>query len=137
MKTKIFAAFAGMAIIATGCISTVSGTKTPALTWSKDRVQESYPRSVDQVYQASLQVITHNGVLITEFIPHDATNSVRALQAKVNQKNVWIRVEGLDLNKPVTSVTVQARSPAGVSDVDLASQLITDIALELQAESAR
>jgi hypothetical protein len=135
MKMKIFAAFAGLVIIASGCISTVSGTKTPALTWSKDRVQERYQRSVDQVYQASIAVIENNGVLITEYIPHDSTNTVRALQGKVNQHNVWIRVEAIDPN--ITQVSVQSRSPSGVSDVDLASQLVTDIALQLQAQSAR
>jgi hypothetical protein len=135
MKKKIFAAFAGVLIVATGCISTVSGTKTPALTWSKDHVQERYQRSVDQVYQASVAVIQNNGVLITEFIPHDATNTVRALQAKVNQRNVWIRVQAVDPN--ITEVSVQSRSPSGVSDIDLASQLVTDIALQLQAASAR
>src|SRR5277367_586652 len=116
MKMKIFMAFVGVAIVATGCISTVSGTKTPALTWSKDQVEGRYERSVDQVYQASVAVIQHNGVLLTEFIPHDNTNTVRSLQGKVNDKNVWIRVEGLDA-KPTTQVTVQARSSWGVSDV--------------------
>src|SRR5277367_3348572 len=122
MKMKIFMAFVGVAIVATGCISTVSGTKTPALTWSKDQVEGRYERSVDQVYQASVAVIQNNGVLITEFIPHDNTNTVRSLQGKVNEKNVWIRVESVDPVKPVSEVTVQARSTWGVSDVDLAHE---------------
>jgi hypothetical protein len=135
MKKIIFAAFAGLVIVTAGCIGTVSGTKTPALTWSKDNVTERYQRSVDQVYQASVAVIQNNGMLITEFIPHDTTNSVRSLQGKVNQHNVWIRVQSVDLN--ITQVTVQSRSNSGVSDIDLASQLVTDIALQLQAQSAR
>jgi len=89
MKMKIFAALVGMVIVTAGCVSTVSGTHSPALTWSKDQVGGRYERSVDQVYQASVQVIQNNGVLLTEYIPHDSTNMVRSLQGKVNERNVW------------------------------------------------
>lgn len=129
MKTKIFAALLGIAVIATGCISTVSGTHTAAMTWSKDNIEGRYQRSVDQVYQAAVTVIQTDGVLITEFIPHDSTNTVRSLQGKVNQRNVWIRVEAVD--PKVTAATVQVRSKAGISEVDLAAQLQTEIALQL------
>jgi uncharacterized caspase-like protein len=130
MKMKIFAALVGGVIVTAGCVSTVSDTHSPALTWSKDKVQGRYERSVDQVYQAAVAVIQNNGVLLTEFIPHDNTNTVRSLQGKVNEKNVWIRVEAVD-PKPVTEVTVQARSSWGVSDVDLAHELEKEIALQL------
>jgi hypothetical protein len=130
MKKIFFAALAGAVIVTAGCVSTVSDTHSPALTWSKDKVQGRYERSVDQVYQASVAVIQNNGVLLTEFIPHDSTNTVRSLQGKVNEKNVWIRVEAVD-PKPVTEVTVQARSSWGVSDVDLSHELEKEIALQL------
>ena len=130
MKKIFFAALAGAAIVTAGCVSTVSDTHSPALTWSKDKVQGRYQRSVDQVYQASVAVIQNNGVLLTEFIPHDNTNTVRSLQGKVNEKNVWIRVEAVDPT-PITEVTVQARSTWGVSDVDLAHELEKEIALQL------
>jgi hypothetical protein len=129
MKMKIFAALIGAVIITAGCVSTVSDTHSPALTWSKDKVEGRYQRSVDQVYQASVAVIQNNGVLLTEYIPHDNTNTVRSLQGKVNEKNVWIRVEGAD--PKITEVTVQARSSWGVSDVDLAHELEKEIALQL------
>ena len=128
MKTKFFAALAGIAIVATGCIGTVSGTKTAAIPFTKDRVEGRYERSVDQVYQASVAVIQNNGVIITEFIPHDTTNVVRSLQGKVNQRNVWVKVEAVD--PKITSVTVQARTAVN-SDVDLAHQLEKEIALQL------
>ena len=48
-------------------------------------------------------------MLLTEFIPHDTTNTVRSLQGKVNEKNVWIRVEAVD-PKPITEVTVRKPS---------------------------
>jgi hypothetical protein len=132
MKKMIFAAFAacaGVVIIATGCVSTVSGTHSPAITWSKDKVEGRYQRSVDQVYQASVAVIQNNGVLITEYIPHDTTNTVRSLQGKVNEKNVWISVASVD--PTITQVTVQTRSTMGVSDVDLSHELEKEIALQL------
>jgi Protein of unknown function (DUF3568) len=129
MKMKFFAALVGAVIVTAGCVSTVSDTHSPALTWSKDKVQGRYERTVDQVYQASVAVIQSNGVLITEYIPHDNTNAVRSLQGKVNEKNVWIRVEGVD--PKITEVTVQARSTWGVSDVDLAHELEKEIALQL------
>ena len=129
MKKIIFTAFAGLAIIATGCVKTVSGTHSPALTWSKDRVEGRYQRSVDQVYQASVKVITDNGVIITEYIPHDTTNTVRSVQGKVNEKNVWISVQSVD--PTITQVTVQARSTMGVSDIELSHELEKEIALQL------
>ena len=134
MKKIFFAALVGAVIITAGCVSTVSGTHSPALTWSKDQVQGRYERSLDQVYQASVQVIQNNGVMITEYIPHDTTNSVRSLQGKVNEKNVWIRVESVDPVKPITEVTVQARSSWGVSDVDLSHEMEKEIALKLATQ---
>jgi hypothetical protein len=131
MKTKFFVAFAGMALViaATGCISTVSGTHTAAVPFVKDRVAGRYERTVDQVYQASVQVIQNNGVLVTEYIPHDTTNTVRSLQGRVNQGDVWIRVEGVD--PKITEVTVQARTRAGGGALEVAHELEKEIALQL------
>lgn len=129
MKKIIFAAFAGVVIIVTGCVSTVSGTHSPAITWSKDKVEGRYQRSVDQVYQASVAVIQNNGVLITEYIPHDTTNATRSVQGKVNDKNVWISV--MAESPSITQVIVQTRSTMGISDVDLSHELEKEIALQL------
>jgi hypothetical protein len=129
MKTKIFAACAGLAIIATGCFSTVTDTKKAGMPLVQDQVEGRYQRTVDQVYQASVQVIQHNGVLITELIPHDTTNTVRSLHGKAKQCDVWVRVEVVD--PQVTQVTVQARTKWGNSDIELAHQLEKEIALQL------
>jgi hypothetical protein len=129
MKTKYFAALIGMAMVATGCVSTVTDTNTAAVPLQRDRVEGRYQRTVDQVYLASVQVIQRNGVLITEFIPHDTTNTVRSLQGKANQCDVWLRVESVD--PQVTQVTVQARTKWGASNVDLAHELEKEIALQL------
>ncbi|HEY5298114.1 MAG TPA: DUF3568 family protein [Verrucomicrobiae bacterium] len=126
---KIFAVFAGIALVATGCISTVSGTHTAAVPFTKDTIDGRYQRTVDQVYQASVQVIQNNGVLITEYIPHDTTNTVRSLKGKVNQCDVWISVQAVD--PQISSVAVEARSKMGISNVDLAAELEKEIALQL------
>jgi len=131
MKTKIFLAFLGAVVIACGCVGTVSGTKTPALVYNRDQVQGRYQRSVDQVYQAAVQVIQSDGVMVTEYIPHDTTNTVRSLRGKVNQHNVWIRVAAE--SPQITDVTVQARSGTS-GDVDLAHELEKEIALKLSSE---
>jgi hypothetical protein len=129
MKKLILAAFVGIVIITAGCVSTVSDTHSPALTWSTDRITSRYERPLDQVYQAAVTVIQNNGVVLTEYIPHDTTNNVRALSGKVNQRNVWVRVEAVDSR--ITQLTIQARSRWGVSDVALASELVTEVALQL------
>ncbi len=132
MKNIFLAALVAAVVVTAGCVSTVSGTHSPALTWSKDQVTGRYERSLDQVYQASVAVIQNNGVLLTEYIPHDNTNSVRSMQGKVNEKNVWIRVETVD--PKITEVTVQTRSSWGISDVDLSHELEKEIALKLASQ---
>jgi stress response protein SCP2 len=129
MKKLIFAAVAGIVILTAGCVSTVTDTSSPALTWSTDKISARYQRSLDQVYSAAVTVVNNNGKVLTEYIPHDTTNSVRALSGKVNDKNVWVRVEAVD--PKITELTIQARSSWGVSDVGLASELVTEVALQL------
>jgi hypothetical protein len=133
MKTKVFAAFVGtgMILLAAGCIHTVSGTRTPAMSWGQDSFAGRYERSPDQVYQASVAVLNNNGVLLTEYIPHDTTNSVRSMYGKVNQRNVWISVEPVD--PKITEVQVQVRTRAGFRDLDLAHELEKEVGLQLQS----
>lgn len=133
MKTMIFVASLGLIVATAGCVSTVANTHSPATTWSTDKITARYERSLDQVYQAAVTVVNHNGVVLTEYIPHDSTNSVRAFYGKVNQRNVWVRVEAVD--PKITQLSVQARSKWGVSDVGLASELVTETALELTKQS--
>ncbi len=129
MKTKSFAALVGIALVTAGCVSTVTDTHTAAVSFARDRVEGRYQRPLDQVYQASVQVIQNNGTVITEFIPHDTTNTVRSLQGKANQCDVWLRVEAVD--PQITQVTVEARTKWGGSNIDLAHELEKEIALQL------
>ena len=129
MKIKFFAAFAGIATVfaVAGCVSTVTDTHTAGF-HVPDSVDGRYQRSLDEVYNAALQVVHNNGSLVTEYIPHDTTNAVRALEAKVDKEQVYIRVEAVD--PQVTQVTVQARTSVG-GDVDEAHELEKEIALQL------
>lgn len=131
MKTKIFAAFAGIVIVATGCVSTVSGTKSPAIWFGRDSVQGRYERPMDQVYQAAVAAIKVDGALLTEYIPHDTTNATLSFYGKVNQRNVWVRVEAVD--PKITEVTVQARTTMGDTDIDVAHEVEKEVALQLQS----
>ena len=130
MKTKIFGALAGIAIITTGCITTVSGTKTAAVPFVKDTAEGRYERSVDVVYRAAVQVMNSNGVVLTEFIPHDSANAARALKGRVNQNSVWIRVEQT-ADPKITEVSVEARTKWGGRDLDMVHELEKEIALQL------
>lgn len=129
MKKIFFTAFAAVTLITAGCVSTVSGTHTAAVPLTKDRVEGRYERTLDQVYTAAVAVVKANGVLVTEYIPHDSTNAVRSLQAKVNERDVWMRVESVD--PKITAITVQARTKYGGSDLDLAHELEKEVALQL------
>ena len=129
MKKMFFAALLGVSVVAVGCVSTVSDTHTFVSSPGRDTFAGRYQRTLDQVYDASVYVIKQNGVLVTEFIPHDTTNAVRSLQGKVNDQNVWIRVEALAPRE--TEVQVQARSKWGVADLDLVHELEKEIALQL------
>jgi hypothetical protein len=129
MKMKIFAALAGVgtAIITAGCVSTVSDTHTPGF-YTPDTIVGRYQRPFDDVYTAAVQVVTHDGILITEYMPHDTTNTVRSLEGKVNGEKVWIRVEAVD--PQITQVTVQARTSVA-GDTQEAHELEKEIALQL------
>lgn len=129
MKTTMFAILLGLAVVAAGCVSTVDERKTAGVPFIKDRVAGRYERSVDQVAQAAKQVVSNNGVLVNESTLYDQTNAVKTVEGRVNQRTVWVRIEYID--PKVTGVTVQTRTPAGGSDIDLAHELEKQIALKL------
>ena len=116
-----------------GCVDTVSGRKTGGVPWIKDMVEGRYERSVEQVFKASIDVVKFNGTLLNESTLHTETNTVKTVEGKVNQRNVWVRVEPVDAK--VTSVKVQTRTPGGISDIDLAHEIEKQIALQLVSGS--
>lgn len=130
MKRIIFAILAGLAVVGTGCVSTVNERTTAGMPFVKDKIQSRYERPVDQIFQASKDVIKDNGVLVREGVLYNQTNEVKTVEGKVNQRSVWVRVEAID--PKITEVTVQTRTPGGGSDIDLAAELQKQIALKLK-----
>jgi hypothetical protein len=129
MKTKIFAALAALALAAAGCITTVSDTKVAGNPIGRDAVAGRYQRPVDEVYAAAIKVIRTDGTLLTEYIPHDTTNTVRAFVGRVNENKVWMRVEAVE--PQVSEITVEARTKWGNQDLDMAHELEKEVALQL------
>ena len=76
-----------------------------------------------------VEVIKFDGTLVSESIMHSDTNLVKTVEGRINQRNVWVRVEQVD--PKVTSVKVQTRTPGGGTDIDLAHQVEKEIALKL------
>jgi len=130
MKTTIFAICAGAVLLVVGCVSTVNERTTPGVPFVKDKIQGRYERPVDQIFQAAKEVIRENGVLVNESVLYNETNAVKTVEGKVNQRNVWVRVQAVD--PKITDVTVQTRTPGGGSDIDLAHELEKQIALKLK-----
>ncbi len=133
MKSTIFAVILGMAVLATGCVDTVTGRKTGGVPFVKDKISSRYQRPMDQVYEAAKEVIRFNGTLVREGTLYGQTNVinnlVKTVEGKVNQRTVWIRVEQIE--SAVTDLAVQARTPSGGSDIEIAAEIDKQIALKL------
>ncbi|MGH7942442.1 MAG: DUF3568 family protein [Limisphaerales bacterium] len=129
MNLKVFSAFSalGIVIVTAGCVSTVSDTHTAGI-YMPDSVVGRYQRPFGDVYNAALQVMTRDGVLLEEYLPHDTTNEVKSLEGKVNGEKIYMRVESVD--PQITQVTVQARTTMG-GDTQEAHELDKEIALQL------
>jgi Protein of unknown function (DUF3568) len=124
-----FAGLAGVAILVVGCIRTVSGNKTGAIPFKKDRIEGRYERPMNTVYEAAKEVLQFNGMVTAESTLSTTNTTALALEGKVNQRSVWIRVEQVD--PKITEVIVQARTKWGGSDLDLVHELEKEIALKL------
>ncbi len=126
MKFRFFAGVLfGAALLAAGCVDTVTGGKTAGVPFIKDKIESRYDLPADRVFNAARQVISENGVLITEGTLYGQTNAVgnlvKTIKGKVEERTVWVRVEQLD--PKITGVAVQTRTSSGVSDIDLAAQI--------------
>jgi hypothetical protein len=126
MKTKIFTLLAvcGLAVLIVGCINTVDGRKSAGVPFVKDKIDSRYERPVAQVFTAAKEVLAFNGVLTSE---NTINNS---LEAKVDTRTVWVRVDKID--EKITQVTVQTRKKGGGADIYLAAEIDKQIALKLR-----
>ena len=90
----------------------------------KDTIEGRYERSVDQLYEASLAVLSFNGTLVSE---NRINNSI---VAKVDTTTVYVQIE--PVGPSISRVLVQSRTRFGRPDVDLSSEIEKQIALELK-----
>jgi len=133
MKLKFLSAVCSAALLAAGCVDTVSGNKTAGVPFVKDQITTRYDRSATEILQAAREVIAADGVLVNEVTIHGQTNAmnqiVQAVQGKINQSTVWVRVT--QISPRISEVTVQGRTRSGSGDVDLAAQVDKEIVLRL------
>jgi hypothetical protein len=131
MKTKFLLIIAALAIVAVGCVRTVSGKKTAAVPFVKDRIEGRYERPAGQVFDAAKEVIRLNGTLSSEGTLHAGTNvgGVLVLEGRVNKRTVWVSVEQVD--PKISAVIVQARTKGGGKDIELCHELEKQVALKL------
>ena|SRR5438552_9677512 len=125
MKKKFFvfgAICAGAALLA-GCVNTIDGRTGVGIPLVKDTVSRRYERPVLDIWAAAKDVLKYNGTLFSE----DTLRST--LEASVDTKTVWVKVEPVD--QRVTKVSVEVRTKGGAPDIDLAGEIHTEIALRL------
>ena len=126
MKNKFISslALAGVVAMFSGCVSTPDGHTTAGVPFTNHPIISRYERPVAQLAAATRTVLNRNGKLLVD-------NSVNnTFQARINQRNVWVRIN--DVDGKVTEVSVLARTKMG-DDVDLSSELSKQIALQLMA----
>ena len=125
-------ALLGGLVLAAGCVSTVNDRHAFALSPGKDKFESRYKRTVDQVYAAAAEVVKYNGTISRESVLNPGASPVKTIEAKVNGRNVWVRVEPVD--PEVTSVKVQVRTSGGGTDLDLTQDLQKQIAVKLASQ---
>ena len=128
MKKKLIMLplIAGLAAALAGCVDTVDGRSETGVPWVPDKANARYAnRSLPQVLDAAKVVLRRDGALTAE---NTLNNS---LEARVNQRIVFVKVTEEDPVKPITDLTVQVRTKYGGTDRELAHQLEKEIALEL------
>jgi hypothetical protein len=130
MKTKLFAGLCGALLLGAGCVETVNDKNVAGVPFVKDRVEGRYDRPMEEVFAAGKKVVANLGMLVNEGTVYTQGNMVKTIEGKVNQRNVWIRMESVD--PKMTAVIVQARTRAGGVDVELAHYIDKEIALALK-----
>jgi len=115
---------AAVLALSSGCVGTETGHTTAGMPLTKDTITSRYEKPVAPLAAAARAVLARNGKLLVDNVVDNT------FHAKVNQRNVWVRVS--DLDGKISVVSVQARGPMG-GDVDLAAEISKQIALQLMA----
>jgi len=120
---SVFVVVAGTALL-TGCFKTQEGRRQAGLPGLKDTIESRYERPVEQVYESARATLAFNGSITKQ------NDSARVLEAKVNNRTVWVRVD--EAEPRVSRVYVQARRRGTKADINLAAELDKQIALRLR-----
>lgn len=123
---KLFSVLA-VAVVTTslsGCFKTQEGRRRAGLPGVKDTIESRYERPVEQVYESARATLAFNGAITKQNDP------ARILEAKVNNRTVWVRVD--EVEPRVSRVFVQARRSGARGDINLAAELDKQIALRLR-----
>jgi hypothetical protein len=125
MMKKLFGilAICGSAVWWSGCVSTVDGRQQVGVPFIKDQFHGRYERPVLEVWKAANDVLGYNGNLYSVDVMRSS------LEATVEGKTVWMKVEAVD--PKVTEITVQVRTKNGGTDLELARELDKQIAVRL------
>lgn len=123
MKLLLLSAICAGAVCLAGCINTLDGRQTMGVPLVKDTVTARYERTPLDIWAAAKDVLKNNGTLYSE----DTLQST--LEASVDRKTVWVKVEPVD--QRITKVTVQVRTKGGAADIALAAEIDKQIALRL------
>ena len=124
MKIKPAAYLFALVILITGCYSTASGGKKFGLP-RKDSFESLYQRPVEELYDAAVRVLDHNGNI---FHQDRLTNT---LSARVNTTTVHVHVTASEDQPGVSRIKVQCRRSMNRADQDLCAELDKQIALQL------
>ena len=106
-----------------GCVTSVDGRSHMGNPLVKDKIEGRYERTPLEAWTAAKDVLAYNGQVTSA----DVMRST--LEAVVNNRNVWIKVEAAD--EKVTRVIIQTRTRGGSTDLDLAGELKSQIAVRL------
>jgi hypothetical protein len=112
-----------LAILGTGCVSTLDERKEPGNPLVQAKIIRVYERPVTQVWAAAKDVLAANGTVFSEDVMQSTVS------ARVDTRTVRVKVEQID--PKMTRVTLQVRTKMGNSDLDLAGEIDKQIALRL------
>ncbi|HAB16431.1 MAG TPA: hypothetical protein PLX89_13835 [Verrucomicrobiota bacterium] len=122
-KLLLLSALGAAMALSSGCYSTQGGHDQFGVPFSTDTIESRYERPVAQVFAAAKEVLAFNGTLVSENLINNS------LEAKVDNKRVWVRVDEPETG--VARIHTQVRGPAGGADIKVASEIDKQIALKL------
>ena len=129
MRMKMLVVILGGLVVVAGCVGTVNDRHAFALSPGQDTFESRYRRPVNLVYDAAVDVVKSNGTISRETTISPGTNEVKAIEAQISERKVWVRVQAVD--PEITSVKVQVRTGGGGKDLNLTQQLQNQIGIKL------